>query len=111
MSANPLLARNPHPGKFEGEPNLTEKLYDVFMDGGADEEIGDEGFGNYLLFTDLDKDSELGHLEGIVAAILRLTDQGFVEGTYYEDMEYARKVWRNLEKQWEKHLEATEGEY
>jgi hypothetical protein len=106
--SNPLLARYPHPGKFEGEINLTEKLYELSMDSGQDEEIGDEGFGYYMLFEGLDKDSELGHLEGIVSAILRLTDQGFVEGTYYEDAEYARKAWRHLEGQYERFVESLE---
>jgi hypothetical protein len=111
MSSNPLLARYPHPGKFEGEPNLTEKLYDLSLESGYDEDLGEcDTFGYYMLFTGLDN-GEFGNLEGYVAAILHEGSQGFVTGTYYEDLEYARATWRHLEKQWEKHLEATEGEY
>lgn len=70
--SNPLLSRYPHPGKFEGEINLTETLWDLSLDSGQDDELGDvETFGHYMLFTGLDNTAEFGDLGGIVAAIPR----------------------------------------
>lgn len=101
--SNPLLASYPHPGKFEGEINLTEKLYDISLDGGEDESIGDaDTFGHYMLFTDLDKDTEtFGDLGGIVAAILETSSQGFVTGHYYENEQEALQDFSRLSDDWQ----------
>lgn len=108
--SNPLLELNTHPGKFEGEIHLTEKLYDVTLDSGEDESLGDaDTFGYYSLFLNLNN-GEFDNLGGIVAAIVHTNSQGFVEGTYYDDEDTARKIWRNLERQWEKMLETEMGE-
>jgi hypothetical protein len=97
---NGLLDRYPHPGKFEGEINLTERLYELSLESGQDEELGDvDTFGHYMLFTGLDN-GEFGHLGGIKAAILHTGSSGFVGGTYYEDEGEARQVWAKLEEEY-----------
>jgi hypothetical protein len=110
MTSNPLLNRYPHPGKFEGEINLTEKLYELSLDSGQDEEISDEGFGHYMLFVDLDKDAELGDLEGTKAGILHTSDQGFVSGFYFDTVREARERWAELERDYEQFLGESEEE-
>lgn len=50
-----------HPGKFEGESPMTPILYDISIDGGADEYAGDcqtsglaERIGKWIMFTTTD---------------------------------------------------------
>lgn len=96
--SNPLLDRYPHPGRFEGELNLTERLDQLLGEwGGATDGVGDEGFGEYHLFTDLNTVEELGDLGGITAAILHYNEQGFVTGHYYTIADEAQAAWTVVE--------------
>ncbi len=95
---NPLLAPYPHPGKYEGEINLTAKLDG--LEWGADEDMGDtETFGYFQLFTDLNS-GEFGDLGNIAAAILETTSQGFVGAVYYSTEKEARAAWAALESEY-----------
>ena len=90
IATNPLLAPYEYPGKFEGELKLAKVLWDGDGPDDAIEEVG-EGNGYYGLYLDLDKDSELGDLGDIRAAILFEDSQGFVSATYYNTSKAARE--------------------
>lgn len=109
--SNPLLDRYPHPGKYEGELNLTERLDSE----GGDVECGSvETFGHYQLFLRLDSDESLGDLDGIVAGILHTDSQGFVYGEYYTTEAEAKRKWARIEKteeQWYEDEEEAEEDY
>jgi len=99
MASNILLDAYPHPGKYEGELNLCEKLDRLGGEGWASEELGDaESFGYYQLFLGLADDPELGNLDGIAAAILETNSQGFVTAVYYDTEAKAKEAWARLEE-------------
>ena len=95
------------PGKFEGEPEITEYLYHRWLEGCHDEMVGDVSFfysGRYPLVgnrgvygEDGEKrltQDECEYLKSLVGASIYIDDNGFVTGTYYEteeEMEKAKK--------------------
>jgi hypothetical protein len=100
--SNPLLDRYPHPGKFEGELNLTERLYEMSLEFGQTDDCGSvEDIGWHCLFTELDK-ADLGDLDGVVAAILSEDSQGFVSATYFETEADARAAWQDLQTEYDR---------
>lgn len=105
------------PGKFEGELQLCKALYELTLDGGADEEVGEAQYeGWYGLMIDVrlsdlidtamridvhedrlreDYEEVHGHVEG-VNAILHENDQGFVECSFYETSRAAKKEFERI---------------
>jgi hypothetical protein len=99
------------PGKFEGEPLLTEVLWIVVLEGGADEELGEsESFGSYALLTGLDGSELGGDIGDTKAAILSENSQGFVSGEYYDSAEEAREAWEEIESEYDEFMGDEEEE-
>lgn len=103
--ARDLMKETGELGKFEGEPALTEILWDL----GGDEDLGDsETFGFYMLFTDL-KGSELGgNIGKTTAAILHEGSQGFVSGEYFDTNAEAERAWDKIEREYDEFLSEEE---
>jgi len=91
------------PGKFEGEGNLGEWLYQQTMDGSNDE-LGDvEGFGWYglLLFSKpvlVREDGEDAYT--FQAAICSEGNTGFFSAETYDTEEEANDVWAKIEAEY-----------
>lgn len=93
-----LMAPYPHPGKYEGEPLLAEKLDEL----DPDEELGDvEGFGNYRLYLGLTSQELGGNIGRTKAAILHTDSQGFVSGEYFNSDAAAKREWQKIEEEYE----------
>lgn len=111
-----MPSRNPRiekPGKFEGELNLTRVVYDMSLDGGADEEAGDSSeagwvglmvgitvqeiveaaFGETTAFPEhpiLREFNEVKAPDGNLYVVLFERTDGFVEADYFDTEEEAR---------------------
>lgn len=109
---NPRKNGKRGPGKFDSD--LDAALYELTLDGGADEEVGDaQDFGWYGLL-DADGESLIDDLRGMGAeldeddyqflkkqagVILFENSQGFVEGTYFQKEEDLKKAWEELQQE------------
>jgi hypothetical protein len=120
------LPRYEHPGKFEGEPRISEFIWDLSLsDGGG---LGDvEGFGYYQQF-DLgpsavdeiaaqakENDVELTvdekyFIRSNAGAIISEDNNGFVSVEYFWDKDLYERRWRELEFQYERYLNAGYGQ-
>ncbi len=116
----------PGPGKFESSGLIGELLYASLGIGGSDGSLGDETFGLYDLFTDVNTNQLrlMAHDAGLteelkhafrsgditvpVHAIVSEDSQGFFEVTEYETAADARRQWRRLEAEYEKFTEESE---
>lgn len=94
----------PHPGKFEGETNLAEEVYDA-MGSGTDAELGSvQDFGWYGLLTNYRaSDGSVRHV------IAHESDQGFFDISEYDSAEEAQEAWSRLEDEYEEWI-SEEGE-
>jgi hypothetical protein len=111
VSQNDLMAPNEELGKFEGEPLLTEILWNLVLEGSADEELGEsEDFGAYALFLHLKGSEVNGDIGDTKAAILFENSQGFVSGTYYDSIAEARDEWDRLEDEYDEFIGDEEEE-
>lgn len=79
------------PGKFEGaiDEQIAEELYDLSLEGGADEEMGDvQEVGHFfMLFTDMEE-------YGGKSFILCEDNFGFVDYDEFDTAEAAEKAWK-----------------
>ena len=99
MSRTDLLDKYSHPGKFEGEINLTAVLYEMGLEGCGDEAFGEvDGFG-FFEFHDL-TGWDGGNIGEHKAAILHHDNQGFVYGEYFSDLASGKKAWSELEAEY-----------
>jgi hypothetical protein len=126
------LRRYPHPGKFEGELQITEYLYEA-LEGAADEEVGSvEEMGWYgwiHLKTRDERKDFLKSLEVVASAqgdkltsdernmildtsaiIVSESDQGFYGAKYYTLLSEAKRDWKEIVDAYEKFYEESEGE-
>jgi hypothetical protein len=100
-----LMKETDEPGKFEGEPLLTEILWDL----GGDEDLGDsESFGFYALYLGLTAKEVGGSIGSTRAAILHEGSQGFVTGSYYDSDADAQRAWEALERDYDEFLGESE---
>lgn len=93
-----LLHPTRGPGKFEGQLQLTERLYEMLLEGGADDEMGsvDQNGEAYSLFLGLTSKEVGGHIGTIRAAILCEDSQGFVSGRYFDTDAEAETAWKRI---------------
>lgn len=93
-----LLHPTRGPGKFEGQLQLAEKLYELTLEGGADDSMGsvDENGEAYDLFLRLTSKELGGHIGTIRAAILCEDEQGFVTGRYFDTNDEAEEAWERI---------------
>lgn len=92
------------PGKFEGEPAIVERLYEMLMEDQQDEIIPDERFGVYAMFRDVETD------EGKMDFIIEENDQGFVsivESGYGAEVQ---ATWDLIEEDYDKWIEKHGGD-
>lgn len=96
-------------GKFEGEPKLTEVLWNLVLEGSADEELGEsEDFGAYALFLHLKRSEFPGNIGDTKAAIVFENSQGFVSGTFYDSVSEARDAWDEIAAEYDQFMNEIE---
>lgn len=80
------------PGKFEASGPLGEKLYELSLDGGLEDELGDNSMGEtwYGLLLDTG-------LACAPFAILSEDSQGFVEYGAYDTKEKVMRDWERIQ--------------
>lgn len=81
-----------HPGKFEASGYVGEKLYEMSLDGGADEECGDSDWGWYGLML------KTG-IRGASNVILSIDSNGFVDYETFPTASAARAAYRKIERE------------
>jgi len=110
-AANPGKNGKRGPGKFSTD--LDSHIYDLSMDGGPDEELGDsEDFGWYGLMSDGEsiaddlrsngvelEDEDYEKLKAAAGVIIFLNSQGFVEVAYYDTDKELQAAWNKLEEE------------
>ncbi len=118
--------RKPGPGKFEGEMLVTSFIWDMSLNGGADEEAGDvETMGWYgLMKGKLVEAAKFGakeqgmkltpdevkFLRSRAGVILSEDSNGFVGADYYQTEKALEEAWKEIQKEEEEYSEEEEGE-
>ena len=99
----------PHPGKFEGGLVIDEYVYQLSLEGGPDEEVGDvsnvgawAGLMRAPLYREDDEEfqnlteDEKAFLREQKGAIISEDGQGFVMVTYYRDEKELKQDWEDV---------------
>lgn len=82
-------------GKFEGETYLCRAIYDLSLEGGLDDELGEsEGFGWYGKFSGRIRNRGPFHV------IINENSVGFVGCQFYDNEKQLDKAWRELEDEY-----------
>lgn len=88
-------------GKYEGELQLVERLHELSGDGSwTDDELFDESFGWWGLFTDLTSEAVGGNIGDTKAVILHESNNGFVSGEYFASDGDAKARWAELQREY-----------
>ncbi len=105
-----ITRKSTGPGKFEATTDLGEYLYELSLESGHDDELGDsETFGWYALFDGVEIENENGEQETIYA-ILKEDSQGFITVDEYDDHEILMEEWNNLQEEYEEFEEEGDDE-
>lgn len=88
-------------GKFENK--ATEIIYEMSLDGGADEETGDVDHGSWFgkmrgPFND-EKGNEIPGLGSYVGAILQIDGNGFTYSEFFHSQKKMDAKWKKIEKE------------
>lgn len=84
----------------------TEAMYEIVMDGGGSESIGDVETTNAYDLVEGPFDEP--PLKGYAGGILEHTSQGFVHGEVFKSKEALDKKWKSVEKYVEKYVEEND---
>jgi hypothetical protein len=85
------------PGRFEGEPQLAKVLFELLMNGGSGEGLGDMETGWYERFDAV----ELTGITKPIYAILSSTSTGFLHVEEFPNEKKLEKAWGELERAFE----------
>ncbi len=94
-------------GKFEGNYNclLARAIYDIIMDGGTDEQIGDVGELGWFGRIDLSDLNIKEDGEKVKGVIVSENDMGSFSYASYDDKEELDKNWKEIEKEYDEYFE------
>lgn len=86
------------PGKFEGESNWVQALWDASLEGMADDEAGHSETTGFCAGFILDKNDQKAHPDfaGVKAVTVCEDSQGFVSGGTFDTMKEYRRFFRDL---------------
>ena len=83
-------------GKFEGELYATRYVYDLSVDGGIDEDIGEsDALGWYGRFSGTIRGRGPFHI------IISENSQGFVHGEFFDTEEQMNAAWSQIETEYD----------
>lgn len=101
MAKEPDLFRSYGPGKFSTYADAY--IYELSMDGGADEEVGEAQYDSWygLMRGPFDHPQ----LKKFAGAILFENSQGFVEATFYESKKKLESEWKRVSSEVESEME------
>lgn len=101
LSPGSMERRVGRPGKFQGELEATQELYDMVGAGWAHEEVGDVSSGGYYALL-----VNIPYGRKLVSAILSEDGYGFVSARYFTDSIKASRMFDNIARQ----VEEAEGD-